>query len=124
VVIDTPGFALGDMRTALDLVRAVAACDDLDIHLVLSAIAKPEDALRAAEAYSIFRPNKLIFTHLDETIHARTMIEVAGQLDLPVSFLCAGTGIPEDIEPATRRRITALAEAVAPRATHRKGAGA
>jgi flagellar biosynthesis protein FlhF len=124
VVIDTPGFGLGEMNQSFELVRASATCRDLDVHLVLSASMKPADAVRIAQAYSMFRPGKLIFTRIDETIDRGSMFEVAAQLNLPVSFLSTGQRIPEDIEPATRRRLADLLEAPPRSPAQRKGANA
>ena len=129
VLIDTPGFGIDELSQGLELVRAASACEDLDVHLVLSASMKPADVLRLAEAYSIFRPNKLIFTRLDETLDHSSLVEVAAHLNLPVSFLSTGQRIPEDIEPATRRRLAELISGAsgargAARSAQRKGANA
>jgi flagellar biosynthesis GTPase FlhF len=121
VMVDTPGFALEELTQPVELAHAVAACGDLDVHLVLSASMKASDALRIADAYSIFRPNKLIFTRIDETLDCTSVMEVAAHLNLPVSFLASGRRIPLDVEPATRRR---LAELLAESETQRKGANA
>ena len=84
---------------------------------------KAPDLLRMADAYSIFRPNKLIFARIDETLDYSALVECARHLRLPISFLSTGQRIPEDIEPATRRRLTDLLEGTSMN-TQRRGATA
>jgi flagellar biosynthesis GTPase FlhF len=122
VLIDTPGFALNDLSQGLDLVRGASACTMLDVHLVLPASMKPADALRLAEGYSIFRPHKLIFTRVDETIDRSSILEIQKELKLPISFFCSGPRVPEDIEPATRRKLAELVETSAPLQSRRASA--
>jgi flagellar biosynthesis protein FlhA len=72
--------------------------------------------------YAEFRPGKLIFTRLDElSCHGAPISEAAG-LGIPVSFLSWGRRIPEDLEPATRRRLVELIPRKA--AARARGAGA
>jgi len=52
----------------------------------------------------------LLFTRIDETEGYRALVTEAARRQLPISFLTAGQSIPDDIEPATRRRVAALVE--------------
>ena len=108
LLIDTPGFALTEMGEGLELARAAAAYGELDTHLVLPASMKPADLARIADAYSIFQPAKLLITRVDETLDCSPVVEQAARLGLPISFLSTGQRVPDDIEPATRRRIAEL----------------
>jgi flagellar biosynthesis protein FlhF len=111
ILIDTPGLALGEMASGIDLARAASTYDQIETHLVLPASMKSSDLARIADAYSLFRPNKLLFTRLDETLDCRSLVEEAARTRTPISFLTAGQRIPDDIEPATRRRLTQLLNA-------------
>ena len=107
VLIDTPGYSavlLQDLGT--DLARFLAARQDIDTHLVLTASMRVEDLYHTAELYEAFRPAKLLFTHMDETTSLASVFCVAARRARPVSFLCAGQSIPEDLAPAAVESIT------------------
>jgi flagellar biosynthesis protein FlhF len=91
-----------------DLARCLAA-HAVDTHLVLRADAPAAGLLRMTARYGIFEAARLIFTGLDEVETFGNLFSVAVQTKQPVSFLCAGQRIPEDVEPATARRMVDLA---------------
>ena len=109
VLIDTPGFSFREMSDASELAGFLASHGQVETHLVLAASMKLSDMSRVADSYAIFRPSKLIFTRVDETARYGALIKEAARLDLPVSFLCTGQQIPEDLEEATVDRLTELA---------------
>jgi flagellar biosynthesis protein FlhF len=107
VLIDTPGFSFREMDEASEL----AAClSNIETHLVLPASMKASDLSRVSDSYAVFRPSKLIFTRVDETARYGALLGEAARLDLPVSFLCTGQRIPDDLEEATVSRLIALAQ--------------
>jgi flagellar biosynthesis protein FlhF len=57
----------------------------------------------------LFRPTRLVFTHLDETAHFGGILACAMNLALPVSYLCAGQSVPEDIREASAGALIRLA---------------
>lgn len=105
VLIDTPGFSFRNLDDASDLAQCLAADSEVDTHLVLPASMKAADLSRIADAYRVFRPSKLLFTRLDETEDLRSLSKEAMRMKLPVSFLCSGQEIPDDIEEATQRAL-------------------
>ena len=52
-----------------------------------------------------FKPQKLMFTRIDETDQIGTLIETAVSTGLPVSFLSNGPRVPEDLEPANASQL-------------------
>jgi flagellar biosynthesis protein FlhF len=64
-----------------------------------------EDLYKTARIYDVFGPAKLLFTRLDETTSLAAVFCVAARCNNPVSFLCAGQSVPEDLEPATKEKI-------------------
>ncbi len=107
VLIDTPGYSLRELNAAAEVISALERCGERDVILTLRASAKPSDLERAMEAYQRFRPNRLIFTHLDETGTPGTILQLAA-LGLPISFLAYGPGIPEDLVEATGQSLASL----------------
>jgi flagellar biosynthesis protein FlhF len=105
ILIDTPGYAAGEMDEASELARFLTRASGVETHLVASASMRPADLSRALDRFEIFTPAKLIFTHLDETSFFGAMISESARGEKPISFLAAGQQIPEDIEPATPDRL-------------------
>jgi flagellar biosynthesis protein FlhF len=107
-LIDTPGYAAGEMEDASELAAFLTRSPGVETHLVASASMRPADLSRTLDRFQIFTPVKLIFTHLDETLFFGTMISESARGEKPISFLAAGQQIPEDLEPATPARLLDL----------------
>jgi flagellar biosynthesis protein FlhF len=108
ILIDTPGLGAGELEIATGLARLLAARGDIDTHLVLPASMKSADLARAAAAYEIFAPQKLLFTKLDETDTFGPILNQAVHTGKALSFFTGGQRIPEDLETATRGRLIEL----------------
>jgi len=108
ILIDTPGYASRDMQEAELLADYLSSRDDIDVNLVLPASMKPADLLRAVNRFRMFRPNGLIFTQLDETDSHGSILNTCIRTGLPVAYLSGGPAVPEDLEPATKRRLVGL----------------
>jgi flagellar biosynthesis protein FlhF len=106
VLIDTTGFSPALFESVgMSLAMFLAGRQNVDTHLVLTASTRSSDIEAAAKRFEAFRPSALIFTRLDETDSTGTIASEAIRSAIPVSWLCAGQLIPEDIKPASRRRI-------------------
>jgi flagellar biosynthesis protein FlhF len=108
ILIDTPGFACADLDPSLDLARFLASRSDIDTHLVLPASMKSADLSLATGAFESFRPQRLLFSKLDETGSFGPLFGVAALTSKPLSFFTVGQRIPEDIEAASRTRLIEL----------------
>ncbi|HVP46255.1 MAG TPA: hypothetical protein VMT32_06720 [Bryobacteraceae bacterium] len=108
ILIDTPGLAAAEMDQGADLAAHLASHSDIDTHLVLSASMKSADITRAVDRFEIFQPAKLLFTRLDETRALGPVWSEAARTGKPLSFFTTGQSIPEDLEPASKRRIVDL----------------
>ncbi len=108
ILIDTPGHGPNDLTDSSDLAAFLAGRRDIDTHLVLTASMKSADLSRVVDRFEIFRPQKLIFTKLDETEAFGPIFNEAARTGKPVSFLATGQRIPEDLEPAAKERIVSL----------------
>ena len=108
VLIDTPGLARGEMEDGADLAKLLATHPEIDTHLVLPASMKRADIAWVIDQYEIFKPKKLLFTRLDETQTYGAIVSESARRSLPISFLCTGQQIPDDIEPASKQRLVEL----------------
>lgn len=104
--IDTTGFSAGLMDgSGSELANFLASRQEIDTHLVLTASMRQGDLENAAKRFDMFCPTSLIFTKLDETDSFGAVFCEAARSNRPVSFLCDGQLIPENIEPARKTRI-------------------
>lgn len=101
VLIDTPGYGLGETDSGAELAQMLRRHEEIDVHLVLSASMKPADLTRVVEAFEMFRPAKLLFTKLDETESFGPILCEAARTRKPLSFLGTGQRIPEELAPAS-----------------------
>jgi flagellar biosynthesis protein FlhF len=108
ILIDTPGYGAGDGANASDLAAFLAAHPQIETHLVLSCSAKPADLSRVVDWFEIFRPSRLLFTRVDETRTFGAILNESARRGLPVSFLCTGPLVPDDLEVASKERVIDL----------------
>ena len=108
VLIDTPGHTATSLEeSGADLAAFLSNNrHDIDTHLVLTATMRLSDLSRQADLFEAFRPAKLLFTHLDETDSTAALFSEAARTGKPLSFFSTGQLIPEDMESATKARVT------------------
>jgi flagellar biosynthesis protein FlhF len=120
VLIDTPGFSPGEWDLAAEWARSLLTFPFIDVHLVLNAAVRPADLERLAGQWNIFAPGALVFTHTDEAGGLGGAVSAAARSGLPVSYLCGGQAVPEDLEPATPEALLGFLRT--PRAARRAAA--
>jgi flagellar biosynthesis protein FlhF len=101
VLIDTAGRSPAELTDEMELGSYLRECDDLLKMLVLPATTHPVDAHTAVRQFSLFGPNQLILTKMDETTRPGAAVSVAKDSGLPLAYLCSGQRVPEDLERAT-----------------------
>ncbi len=102
LLIDTPGFSGADMSDAEDLVAFASRDSRIDVHLVLPANIGYRAALRVRDRFAGFKPAKLVLTHLDDGCKGGAVLELAIRSGLPLSYLCSGQQIPDDLAVASQ----------------------
>ena len=108
ILIDTPGCGLSELECGSDLARFLFTRSDIDTQLVLSSSMKSADLSRVVDAYEIFRPGRLLFTRLDETLAPGPILNESLRTGKPLSFFTAGQRIPEDLEAASAGRLVEM----------------
>lgn len=101
VLIDTAGRSPSELTDEMELGGYLRECDDLLKMLVLPATTHPVDAHTAVRQFSLFGPNQLILTKMDETTRPGAAVSVVKDSGLPIAYLCSGQRVPEDLERAT-----------------------
>jgi flagellar biosynthesis protein FlhF len=108
ILIDTPGLAFGDLGESAGLARFLSSRPDVDTQLVVSSSMKSADLTRVIDSFEVFRPQRLLFTKLDETGSFGPILNEAVRTGKPLSFFTTGQRIPEDLEAASRSRLVEL----------------
>jgi flagellar biosynthesis protein FlhF len=109
VLVDTPGFGLR-LSSELMFIKNLIPPTILNpqIHLVVSATAKDQDAFEIAKRFSNLNFSDVIFTALDESTQHGLLYNFQKRVGKPLHSFGIGPNIPEDFERATRERILDL----------------
>jgi flagellar biosynthesis protein FlhF len=108
VFIDTAGRSPRDEVKIRELAEFLVQARPDEVHLVLSAVAGQRNLLASVERFSAVHFDRLILTKLDEAESMGGVLAVLGLSSRPVSYLTMGQAVPDDIEPAGRKRLARL----------------
>jgi len=108
IIVDTPGINPQNQTSIQEIAGYFSKLPDLQIHLVLSAITKEKDLFATTAAFKELNINRLLFTKIDESITYGNMINLLIGTNIPLSFLCCGQSVPDDIEPGTTEKLVEL----------------
>ena len=86
----------------------LSSVPNLRTHLVLSVITRDSELYDMATRFSIFRPQGLIMSKLDEATIFGSIYNVSQKVKLPLLYFTTGQRVPEDIEEASRERVASL----------------
>jgi flagellar biosynthesis protein FlhF len=107
ILIDTAGRSPLD-EAALREIKKFSISRMVEAHLVLSASTREADMDAIVARFAVLPVHRLIFSKLDETTSFGPIFNVARRAGLPLSYLCAGQCVPDDLELATPRALTDL----------------
>jgi flagellar biosynthesis protein FlhF len=104
-LVDTAGRGAGDQKVSLP--ACLNGLRDLnpEVLLVLPAWLRARDADRALERYASPEPTGIVITKLDETDQVGGVMHAPLGSQLPITYLCDGARVPEDIHDAAIDRV-------------------
>jgi len=108
-LIDTAGRSPNDAERLAELAAFLDAAKPHTTHLLLSSTASEATLTSVANRFAAVRPNRVIFTKLDEAVNYGVLLSVAHRLRLRLSYLTTGQEVPDHIEAATPERLARLA---------------
>lgn len=108
ILFDTAGTCQRNMPQMSTLAAICEACMPTEVHLVLSSTTKYSDMVDIVEHFKDVKPNRLIFTKIDESTTYGPVLNTVVKFKLPISYLTTGQNVPEDIETARPERIAKL----------------
>lgn len=104
IFIDTAGRSPHHEEHMLELRAFLEKAQPDFTMLVMSATTQPADQYQIYKRFEDLTTH-LIFTKLDETGSAGSLLNLLGQTTLPVAYLTNGQNVPDDIEAATPYRL-------------------
>ncbi len=106
VLVDTPGRSPKQPGALDALAGAMTRADEpVQIQLVLPAATRLVELESTLAHYEGLEPECLIITKTDEAHGGGAVLESCVRTQLPVSFVCNGQRVPEDIAPANASRL-------------------
>ena len=103
ILIDTTGRSPSDVARIEELGSLLG--DEVQTHLVLDANMRDSSVRRTVERFASLRYARVIATKLDEAPGAGFLPLLARLAGVPIGHVTMGQDVPDDIEPADRRRL-------------------
>jgi len=103
VLVDTAGRS--DPAALAAQAQLLGTVPDLECHLVLSAASGAREIRAAAKRFHAYRVERLIFSKLDESDGAGSILSGVHEVGAPISCITDGQRVPEDIHPASGQGI-------------------
>lgn len=108
VLIDTAGRSQFNTDRIDELGEFLSAAGPDQVHLVLAMTASEQVLLKTAAAFAPARPNRVIFTKLDEAVNFGVVVNVARRLTAKLSFVTTGQEVPDQIEAGHPERLARM----------------
>jgi len=112
VLIDTAGRS--DTESLAAQMKLVQSAPNVQLHLVLSLATGARELGAVARRYRPFGAERVIFTKLDESEGPGGSLSALGVVGRPVSCLCDGQRVPEDIHAVTESDLCERLVGIAP----------
>jgi flagellar biosynthesis protein FlhF len=106
VLVDTIGRSPRDLGKLAEMKEILGACGSrAAVYLALAATTKASDTEEILRQYAPFGFRSVILTKLDETMRIGNILSCLARQGIPMSYLCDGQGVPQDMEEATVVRL-------------------
>jgi flagellar biosynthesis protein FlhF len=108
IFVDTVGRNQRVKKELSELARFIDAADPDEVHLVLSASTNATTLADIVKRFKILRPDRFLFSKMDEAATLGSLLEVVRQYAMPVSYVTTGQTVPDDIIPAESGRLASM----------------
>jgi flagellar biosynthesis protein FlhF len=105
VLVDTRGAGINDAAALADLQAIFRGRRGMSVQLVLGAGTQSADLDAAIRFFEPLAVDGLLFTKLDACTACGNLINQLVKSTIPLSYISDGQQIPEDLYPATLRRL-------------------
>ncbi len=104
-LVDTPGSGPLDRKQMLDMVEFLQRLVPQEVHLTMSVTTSLGDMKQIFENFGTLKPNRVLYTKLDETDKYGTMISFAITSKKPMSYVTFGQNVPGDFSLAEPEKL-------------------
>ncbi len=108
IFFDTPGCSQKDTEAIRKLCQTLEGIPQIRIYMILAGVTKDIELYDAASRFSIFRPQGIIMSKLDEATIYGSIYNLSQRSKLPLVSFTLGQVIPDDIEDASQERLASL----------------
>ncbi|MBP1691019.1 MAG: Flagellar biosynthesis protein FlhF [Bacteroidetes bacterium] len=108
VFVDTVGRSQRSKKELYDLAKFVFAADPDETHLVLNASTNVKTCEEIIDQFKVVKPNRLIFSKLDEAATYGPMLSIIHRHHLPLSYVTTGQAVPDDIRRVEASQLAAM----------------
>ena len=108
ILIDSAGRSPRNKEKMDELKSFVKAAMADELHLVLSTSVNNDVIQDTMERFKDFPVTKLMLTKLDEAVHFGMILSIISKTQKPIGYITTGQEVPDDIEIATRKRLSRL----------------
>jgi flagellar biosynthesis protein FlhF len=108
VLIDTVGRSPKDTETIEGLRAMLDSSFTIETHLCVAATTRERELRGIVESFGALPINRLLFTKLDESSSFGSIVNLQIENKLPLSYFTRGQRVPEDIEPASGKKVAEL----------------
>lgn len=108
ILVDTTGRSIKNIMQLSELKLYLGKLKPDMVYLVVSMTTKYNDLIQILNGFSTMDYNSVILTKLDETSTYGSVLNVACNTEVPISYITVGQNVPDDIEVATSDRLVDL----------------
>ena len=99
-LVDTPGSGPYDKQQMFEMVEFLQKLVPQEVHLTMSVTTSFLEMTRTLENFGTLKPNRLLYTKLDETKHYGPMFSFSIISEKPMSYVTFGQNVPGDFSLA------------------------
>lgn len=108
IFLDTVGRSQRSRKELYDLAKFVFAAEPDETHLVLNASTNVKTCEEIIDQFKVVKPNRLIFSKLDEAATYGPMLSIIHKHNLPLSYVTTGQAVPDDIRQVESAQLAAM----------------
>lgn len=108
ILMDTAGRSPRDEVRIRELQYMLAEAEADEVQLVLSSVSSLGNMKKTVAQFAGVGVTSLLLTKVDEATGLGNLVPLLRDCQLPLSYVTNGQNVPDDIEPADRRRITRM----------------
>ena len=108
VLVDTPGINSAAIEQLEELATRLGSRHRVEKMLVLAAPCNDRDLRNVVTGYGRVGFERVLLTKVDESCYIGPVLNVLADMQKPLAFIGTGQNVPDDIEPASLRRLAWL----------------